>query len=317
MRARAGRPPRRVVFDARAKLNLGLAVGPRRPDGYHELATVFQSISLADTLTAERTARGFSLAIRYEDASLRGPQTRRTRAVIPAGRANLVLRAARLAAKRFGLTGGARFRLIKRIPARAGLGGGSMDAGAAFAAMLALHGVRPPLADRLAAALELGSDVPFALFGGTALGFGRGERLRRLRLERPIRAVVAVPAWRISTAKAFAEIDRIKYSLTEWGRYLRFAKSLGRERVSALRALRLGNSFEAVLEQHQVEFLSLCARLRAAGLEHPHLTGSGSGVFGIVPDGTPVARIAGRFDGGEPLYAVRTVGTCLRIRQQL
>ena len=115
--------PRRVTFEARAKLNLGLAVGPKRADGYHDLVTVFQSISLADTLTAERTARGFSLRVQHEPAAIHGAAVA-DRARVPAGADNLVLRAARLMHAELGLPGGAHFTLTKRIPAQAGMGGG-------------------------------------------------------------------------------------------------------------------------------------------------------------------------------------------------
>jgi 4-diphosphocytidyl-2-C-methyl-D-erythritol kinase len=310
-----GRPTRRIRVEARAKLNLGLAVGPARADGFHELATVFQSISLADTLCLEPRARGFSLVVRFQDASVgRDARSARGTAIarVPRGPANLVLRAARLVATRYRLAAGARFTLTKRIPAGAGLGGGSADAAAAVVGLARLHGLRLDPAERRAIGAELGSDVPFSLLGGTALGLGRGERLRRLRLARPFRAVVAVPAWRVSTASAFRQVDRRKYDLTRWSAKLRFVQGLGREAITVERALRLGNAFEEVLGQRRSEFLSLCARLRRAGAEEPHLTGSGSAVFGIVPAGFPGRRVVERFTGGEAIYFVRSRGRGLK-----
>ncbi|MEO7868772.1 MAG: 4-(cytidine 5'-diphospho)-2-C-methyl-D-erythritol kinase [Candidatus Eisenbacteria bacterium] len=307
---------RSVEVTACAKLNLGLAVGPAREDGFHDIATVFQSISLADTLSATRTRQGFSLAVRHEEAALRGRQPRTARRAVPAGGENLVLRAARLVHERLGLAGGTRFRLIKRIPAEAGLGGGSADAAAAIIASLALHGVTLALADRLALALELGSDVPFALFGGTALGRGRGERLHRLRLERPLRAIVAMPVWRVSTPQAFSRIDGLKNGLTQWRHEYRFAATLGRGGLRVAEALRLGNTFERVLGSRKDDFESLCARMRAAGLHEPHLTGSGSAVFGLVPEGVRTQELVDRFSGNEPLYAVSSRASGLRLRTQ-
>lgn len=308
--------PRRVEVTACAKLNLGLAVGPARADGFHELVTVFQSVSLADTLVAERTARGFSLRLGHQEAALRGTQSAAARRKVPAGAGNLVLRAAQRVHEALGIKGGARFSLTKRIPAQAGMGGGSADAAAAMAAVLALHGLRLSLADRLALGAELGSDVPFAILGGTAVGRGRGEALTRTRLSGRLRAVVAVPAWRVSTAEAFARIDAAKYGLTLWGRELRFVASLERKEVTAFHALRIGNTFEKVLGRQQDQFESLCARMRAAGLVQPHLTGSGSGVFGLVPDGVPLREIIGRFTGREALYGVRGSAKGLRLRKQ-
>ena len=311
--------PRAVRIEARAKLNLGLAVGPRRGDGFHDLATVFQSVSLADTLRVEPCRRGFSLAIHYRDVSLphrgrRGPK--RPKAVplggrIPSGSANLVLRAARLLADRYRLPGGARFSLTTRIPTGAGLGGGSADAAAALTGLARLHGLRWSMAERLALAAELGSDVPFILFGGTALGLGRGERLRPVRLARPFRALLAVPSWRVETARAFRAVDRAKYGLTGRGRILRFVEVLGREAITPNRAVRLGNSFEKVLGSRRSGFLSLCARLRDAGVEEPHLTGSGSGVFGMIPTRLTAERIVDRFVGDEAVYVLRSRATGL------
>ena len=311
-----GAPPRRVEVTAHAKLNLGLRVGPLRPDGFHDLVTVFQSVSLADTLLAERTRAGFTLRVRHEETALRGAQPRADRANVPAGADNLVLRAARLARERLGLAGGARFTLVKRIPAKAGMGGGSADAAAALAAMLALYGLRLSRERRLELAAELGSDVPFAITGGTALGLGRGERLAPLRLAGPFRALVAIPEWRVSTAEAFRRLDEAKYDLTGWKRSLRLAASLGRKQVTPFQALRLGNDFEKVLGHRRVDFEALRMGMRRVGVLEPHLTGSGSGIFGMVPKGASVRAIAGRIPGREPLYQVRSVGKGLRIARR-
>jgi 4-diphosphocytidyl-2-C-methyl-D-erythritol kinase len=303
-----------VIVEARAKLNLGLAVGPRRADGYHEIATVFQSVSLADTLIARPRAHGFTLRVRHEHAALRGGRARAA-AMAPRGAGNLVLRAARLFAARTGLEAGASFELVKRIPAGAGLGGGSADAAATLAALAALYRIRIPLTRRLAMAAELGSDVPFAVRGGTALGLGRGEKLRSMRLERPFRALIAVPSWRVMTRPAFAKIDRNKYGLTVWNAKLRFAQSLGRKSLSPQRALRLGNSFECVLGSKAREFVSLCERLERAGVPECHMTGSGSAVFGFVAAHAPTASLLAAFDGTEALYEARSAGRALRLRR--
>lgn len=312
--AGAGRAPRSVTVDARAKLNLCLAVGPRRADGFHDLVTVFQSVTLADTLIASRTARGFTLRVRHEDASIHGRPGARAQRAVPAGADNLVLRAARLVARELGLPGGARFTLVKRIPVQAGMGGGSADAAAAMAAMFALHRRTPSRARRLRYALKLGSDVPFAIAGGTALGTGRGEVLRALRLHSPLHALVALPAWSVSTAEAFRRHDATRKRLTHWEHHLRFATTVGRQRVEASALMRRGNRFEQLLGRRRHDFDSLCARLRAAGLLEPRLTGSGSAVFAIVPRGASVREIVDRFAGNEPLYEVRAAGRGLRLR---
>lgn len=304
--------PRRVVVEARAKLNLGLAVGPARADGFHDLATVFQSISLADTLTAVPRRSGFTLRVRHENVALRGAGGA-AHLSVPAGGANLVLQAARLTAECAGIRGGAAFELVKRIPARSGLGGGSADAAAAIVALCALHGLRVSRTTRLEIAAQLGSDVPFALIGGTAVGLGRGDRLRPTALDQPFRAIVAVPAWTVSTPEAFRQLDLVKYGLTGWKTKLRFAQSIGRRRLGESRAAQLGNSFEAALGKHRSDFESLCDRLADAGVERPRLTGSGSAVFGIVPARVAVRTVVERFPGGEALFVVRTMRTGVSI----
>ena len=298
---------------ARAKLNLGLAVGPRRDDGFHEIATVFQSISLADTLTLTRRRGRDRLELRIEKAAARGRAPAET---IPRGSDNLVMRAARLFRERFSVGGGALLRLVKRIPAGAGLGGGSADAAATVIGLARLYRVNVRRAQLRELASELGSDVPFALRGGTAIGLGRGECLRRVRLRRPFQAVVAVPAWRVSTARAYREIDRRKYGLTLWGAKLRFAQALGRDGVTPSDAGKLGNAFENALGLRRVHFLSLCDRLRAAGFARPRLTGSGSAVFAVSAvsaNRSEVKAAMDRFVGDERLFAVHSTREGLRI----
>lgn len=308
------RPPTRVTVQAHAKLNLGLAVGPRRDDGFHDLVTVFQSVSLADTLIAERRVRGFSLRVRHESAAVHGQHDVQAQRVVRADASNLVVRAARLVASGLGLPGGARFTLVKRIPAQAGMGGGSADAAAAIVALCALHGHRLTRTERTIYGLQLGSDVPFALSGGTMLGMGRGEILSRLRLVGPFRAIIAMPKWRVSTTDAFRRHDAERKHLTPWEHHLRFATSVGRQRVEVLSLMRQGNRFEQLLGHRRYEFASLCDRLRAAGLLQPRLTGSGSAVFAIMPRGGSIREIACRFSGDEPLYEVRSVAKGLRLQ---
>ena len=300
--------PRVVRVAAHAKLNLGLAVGPRRKDGYHEIATVFQSISLADTLTLRRRRGRNRLTVRVENAALRG---RAGREAIPTGADNLVQRAARLFHERFEIGGGVEVRLTKRIPAGSGLGGASADAAATLVGLARLHGVRISTRHLQSLAAELGSDVPFAVRGGTALGLGRGERLTRLRLSRPFVGVVAVPSWRVSTALAYRRIDRGKYGLTLWNAKLRSAQALGRDGVTTLEARRLGNTFESALGPRRSLFVSLRRRLRAAGFDGPLMTGSGSAVFASSKDDGELKAAIRRFAGVERLYAVRSasVGT--------
>lgn len=300
-----------VTVEARAKLNLSLAIGPRRPDGFHELATIFQSISLADTLHAARRRSGFSLEVRHENVALRGrPGAER----LPTGGSNLVLRTAREFAARHRLRGGVHFRLVKRIPSGTGLGGGSADAAAALLALRAL--LRPDLrrGPLLALAAAIGADVPFALTGGTAVGTGRGELLAPTMLERPFRALLAVPTWRMSTRVAYRKFDRLKYGLTGWSAKLRSARSVAHRRTSLERVLSPGNSFEAALGIRRPALESLRSRLLDAGVTQARMTGSGSAMFGILAAGASARSVTARFRGPEALYLVHSTRAGARLR---
>lgn len=166
-----------IAVRAYAKVNLTLEILGRRSDGYHDLASLVQTISLADEL---RVAPALDLTCTVEGMDL-------------ADEDNLVLRAARALASELGLQPRAALHIVKRVPAAAGLGGGSSDAAATLWALARVWGCRvhPSVLERLA--LRLGSDVPFLLRGGTGVMTGRGERVEYLRRQRPGWVVVVVP----------------------------------------------------------------------------------------------------------------------------
>jgi 4-diphosphocytidyl-2-C-methyl-D-erythritol kinase len=223
---------------------------------------------------------------------------------VPCGAGNLVLRAARALDAAVGLPGGATFRLTKRIPAGAGLGGGSSDAAAALLALCSLYGLRVPHRRLEALALALGSDVPYFLRGGTALAMGRGEILTSLRLARGFQALIVVPAWRTDTAGAFRRIDRKKSTLTGWSAKSRFLKSLCRSAIRAEAPMRLGNAFEEVVGARSNAIASLRGRLLAGGALGARLTGSGSAVFGVFEERASLSALARQFDSRRYLVAV-------------
>ena len=156
----------RLVIEARCKINLGLEVLRRRPDGFHDIDTVFQCVSLCDELVIERAPRG---TVRLEVEGAR----------VPAGPENLVWRAALVHAQATGAPG-ASIVLRKRVPIAAGLGGGSSDAAATLVGLDRLHATHLPAETLRRMALVLGSDVPYFIGGGTVRGRGRGEVLEPL-----------------------------------------------------------------------------------------------------------------------------------------
>lgn len=191
-----------VTVRAAAKLNLHLAVGRPRADGYHPLATVYQTLSLHDDVTAESAARWGVQLICEDDIE---------RDAFPLGEDNIVIRAGRLLASHHfrerGDNRAARFTVRKSIPIAGGLAGGSADAAAALVALDRLWELQTPDCDLLALAAQLGSDVPFALVGGTALGVGRGELVTPL-LDETTRWWVVVPARTgLSTPAVYRHFD--------------------------------------------------------------------------------------------------------------
>ncbi|PID54007.1 MAG: 4-(cytidine 5'-diphospho)-2-C-methyl-D-erythritol kinase [Micrococcales bacterium] len=181
-----------------AKINLALRVGPTREDGYHELATVFQAVSLFDRVTASH-ARGFSLDVDGPDCS-----------DVPTGTGNLAIQAAQALAARTGHRGGVHLRIDKQIPVAGGMAGGSADAAAALVACDALWGSRLPPDELHRLAAGLGADVPFCLHGGTVVGTGRGDQLAPVAGRGQWHWVVAVTGLRLSTPAVFAECDRLR-----------------------------------------------------------------------------------------------------------
>lgn len=185
-----------MVVRSPAKLNLHLTCGPLRADGYHELTTVFQAVSLADELVATR-ADALTLTLDGEGAG-----------ELPVDGGNLAVRAVRLLADATGCAPEVALQLSKGIPVAGGCAGGSADAAAALVACDALWGTRLPRQELDGLAAQLGSDVPFALHGGTALATGRGEHLTPVLVEGRQSWVLAVADGGLSTPAVYGELDR-------------------------------------------------------------------------------------------------------------
>ena len=192
-----------VVARAPAKVNVHLAVGPLRQDGFHELRTVYLAVSLLDTVTAA-PGDGLTLTVTGEGTGGRGAD------LVPTDRRNLVWRAAELLAVSAGVSPDATLAIDKSIPAAAGLAGGSADAAAALVALDALWGTGASRADLLALAAQLGSDVPFSLVGGVALGAGRGEQVTPVLAGTRTDWVLGIAGEGLSTPAVYGELDRLR-----------------------------------------------------------------------------------------------------------
>ncbi|MEV4614382.1 4-(cytidine 5'-diphospho)-2-C-methyl-D-erythritol kinase [Kitasatospora sp. NPDC049258] len=187
-----------ITVEVPAKVNVQLGVGGLRADGFHDLANVFFAVALGDRVTAAPGA-GVTLTCAGPDAAL-----------VPLDDSNLAARAARLLAAHHGIEPDVRLHIDKAIPVAGGMAGGSADGAAALVACDALWELDTPLETLLELAAELGSDVPFALVGGVALGRGRGEILEGLPVSGTFHWVFAVADGGLSTPAVFRECDRLR-----------------------------------------------------------------------------------------------------------
>jgi len=193
-------PTGSVTVRVPGKVNLYLAVGDRRADGYHELTTVFQAVSLLDEVTV-RNADVLSLEFVGEGAD-----------TLPTDQRNLAWRAAELMAEHVGRAPDVSIFIDKSIPGAGGMAGGSADAAAVLVAMNSLWELNIPRRDLRVLAAQLGSDVPFALHGGTALGTGRGEELATVLSRNIFHWVLAFADTELLTPAVFTELDRLRDS---------------------------------------------------------------------------------------------------------
>ena len=278
---RAAVPLPRFVARAHAKVNLDLRVLGTRPDGYHELRTVFQTIELHDLLTAQTKAGAFVLKCRTPG--------------VPLDERNLVWKSAAALWKALGRAGDPHDTVVtieKHIPAEAGLGGGSADAAAALQILARLWG-GAPLSLLREVAGGIGSDVPFFLSGGTALGLGRGEEIYPL-VDLPRHWVAIVrPPFGVSTAEAYTWYDEDRAAGVREPR--------GDLQILPVpwpsRAAQMVNDLEPTVMRRHPEIGAVKAGLREAGAVAAAMSGSGSAVFGLFrtrPAAAAAVRSLGR-----------------------
>lgn len=286
-----------VTVRVPAKVNLVLSVGPVREDGYHEVATLLHAVSLHDEVIA-RPADDISVTTEGTQADL-----------VPDDESNLAVRAARALAEYAGVQSGAHLHVRKDIPVAGGLAGGSADAAGALLACDALWDTGLGRAELAVLAARLGSDVPFALAGGTALGSGRGEQLTPVMVGGLFHWVIAIADGGLSAPSVYAELDRLRAG----GRAVRRPEV----RHSALTALRAGDAeaLGAVLHNDlQEAACHLAPRLRATldtGMELGALgamvSGSGPTCVFLVADSESALDLAVGLSAAQVCSDVRRV----------
>jgi len=249
----------RVRLRSLAKINLDLRVLHKRPDGFHELRSLFQTISLADTIDVD-FERGRTRIELKSNLNIPG---------------NLILRAADAVLKAARATGRITFSLTKRIPLGGGLGGGSSNAAAVLLALPRLMKKRVPMEKLIELAAGLGSDVPFFLIGGTAVGLGRGTELYPLPDLAPSLGLLITPGIHSSTAVAYAALER------------KVLPEVSTDMINRFQSVAWGasqewtNDFEMVVFHQHPQLKSMKGKLLKLGAWRAMMTGSGSALFGL------------------------------------
>ena len=294
-----------ISLQARAKLNLSLAVLAKRPDGFHEIESLMVPVTLHDTLMIRTTDEpGVRLTVRFGGRLLE-PAAAVLRRDVPTDDSNLVVRAVRLLAAEAGETRGLEVDLVKEIPSGAGLGGGSSDAAAALVGAAEAWGIDWPRSRLATLAAQLGSDVPFFLEGGPAIASGRGERLVAVGGMPALHAVIACPAAGLSTAAVYA---RCTPDVGQRGAAERLAAAfMAGDLRTAFAAMH--NTLEPPARALAADVGRLLDAMTAAGAVRPMLTGSGSACFALARSEPEARAIAARLEaaGWPGVFAVQIV----------
>ena len=265
----SGSTAEQVVLVAPAKLNLALLVGPQRPDGFHEIASLMVPLTLADRVVVERTP-GVGLAVECEVAP---------------GEQNLAAKLVHELETRLDRAFEVRVTIDKRVPAGGGLGGGSSDAAATLLALERLYALELSPRLRYEVAMAVGSDLPFFLWPGAQVAMGRGQVLKAVELPE-LRLVVAIPDLKLSTAAVYGWRD--EDAEAKLGDFVPRARLLAEKAQAAATpsdvAALVVNDLEASVVARRPQVGELVARLKDAGAMAAAMTGSGAAVFGLFAD---------------------------------
>lgn len=280
---------------AYAKLNLGLKVLGRRPDGYRDILSVFQTVDLCDRLAFEEISAGQTEVVCSDPA-------------LPVGPENLVHRAVEALRGATGFDRGVRVSLTKEIPVGAGLGGGSADAAAVLRTLNRAWGLGAPDSGLREMALGIGSDVPFFLRGGTAVVSGRGEVLRYVAWASEVHYVLVQPPFQVSTGWAYRQVSgRVNLGLTDPSKYINLINSTMTGPLCARDLFAcVENDFEPVVAEAWPVLRDLRRALEGAGAEACCMTGSGSVLYGVFFDAAAAGRAAAALrQGGRRVFLSR------------
>jgi len=279
-----------------AKINLGLKIVGNRPDGYHEIRTIYQTVALYDRLEISISPRRVGTQIECDNPD------------IPVDRGNLVHRACELWRDARKFKAGISVKLQKRIPPGSGLGGASADAAAVLLGLERLTGNRLPPSVRYQLAVQLGSDVPFFLYGGRALGIGRGEEVYPLEDLPRRHCLIVFPGFSVSTAVAYEKAgEQMQAELTKSEAPSNIIVFGERSPFPLMAWGPAENDFERIVFARWPELARFKRQLIRAGAETASLTGSGSALFGLFDSARKLTRAANLVPQAWKTFRTRTL----------
>ncbi|WP_195493467.1 4-(cytidine 5'-diphospho)-2-C-methyl-D-erythritol kinase [Enterococcus gallinarum] len=280
-----------IIEKAPAKINLGLDVLGKRADGYHELEMVMSSVDLADRLTMEELE---------EDKII----IETNKAFLPIDKRNNVYQAASIVKKRYGINKGILIRITKNIPVAAGLGGGSTDCAAALRGMDRLWQLGLTMPELIDIGMEVGTDVPYCIYGTTAFISGKGEKVTPLRPMPQCWVVLVKPRLSVSTGKIFQEVDLDQLHHPDIQELSDAILAEDYQRMIAA----MGNSLESITIPKHPVVQQIKERMMKYGADVALMTGSGPTVFALCQKYSRAQRVYNALKGFcEEVYLVRTL----------
>ncbi|MCG8398626.1 4-(cytidine 5'-diphospho)-2-C-methyl-D-erythritol kinase [Bacillus atrophaeus] len=282
----------RILEKAPAKINLSLDVTKKRPDGYHEVEMIMTTIDLADRIELTEIA---------EDEVRVASHNR----FVPDDQRNLAYQAAKLIKDRYKVKKGVSIMITKVIPVAAGLAGGSSDAAATLRGLNRLWKLNLSVEELAELGAEIGSDVSFCVYGGTALATGRGERIRHISAPPHCWVILAKPTVGVSTAEVYKQLKLDKVEHPDVNGMIEAIEEKSFQKVCG----QLGNVLESVTLDMHPEVAMIKNQMKRFGADAVLMSGSGPTVFGLVQYESKVQRIYNGLRGFcDQVYAVRMIG---------
>lgn len=257
----------RYTIKAYAKVNLGLDVVRRLPNGYHQVKMIMQTVGIYDELTMEKTAEGITITTDSGE--------------LPTDENNLIYKAAKLMREKYGIDGGMRIHLRKNIPIAAGMAGGSTDAAATMKGINTLFGLEVKSGELMEEAVKIGADVPYCIMGGTALAEGIGEKLTALPSVPHMFLLVAKPDINVSTKYVYEHLDAA--GIAHHPDIDGMVEAIRENSLCGILE-RMDNVLETVTIPAHPVIDTIKKRMRELGAEESLMSGSGPTVFGVFSD---------------------------------